>query len=205
LKEERTGRRDFEKAFWEFTKSLDPSKFTVRQYVTYRQAAKASTSESSAAASSSAQKISPSPAAVEAMKRSLDNWSMRIGHFGYSMPDRRQDARRNILGDTFSPSYEGQTELQKQKNRDEYLLELDRLDEADAAQYKRFEPDLRSVLSDAFTMLDFPDSRKVSELAKFNDLSERATSSTHRSENASPHEKDYNAIASYLHSIAVQL
>jgi hypothetical protein len=125
LKEERTGRRDFEKAFWEFTKSLDPSKFTVRQYVTYRQAARASTAESAAGSSPSVKKISPPPAAIQAMKGNLDNWGTRIVQIGASMPGRRQDAYRRT--GEFYPSYEKLPELQKQKNHYEYLLELDRL------------------------------------------------------------------------------
>ncbi len=201
LKEERKGRKTFEDAFFAFTKTLDPSKFTVRQYVSYRQAQKASSPPDSTEPKAM-RKTSPPSAAIAAIKKDLDLGSMKVIAIGGAMPDKREDAHKRLAPDPFSPFYRNATTEQLQKMREDYFAELDRLDAVDATRYKALEVDLKKVLWEAFTMLDLSDSERVAEFAKLDLLSASATSSTNRSENSSPHQKDYAAIATYLGSIA---
>jgi hypothetical protein len=143
----------------------------------------------------------------------LDDYAMRVQRIGSQDPDRRQESynrwheseRRALFGSS-SPSDPPLTPEQKEKDDKGYKAEMLLFNAQDVAAYTAIDVDIRKALSDAYVALHFSESKKASERAIFNGLSDSAKKSIPTSPNgASPYEEDYARIAQYINGIREQL
>jgi hypothetical protein len=123
--------------------------------------------------------IVPRPSQVSSIKTALDNMGMRVTFIDLAGPDKRQDLykdwymgrAREMVGTTAPFGTPNLTPEQTEIIRRGYLSDLAKINAADVTAYSNVEVDILALLSEAYTALNYSDSRKAEEFAKFKVLS----------------------------------